>query len=98
MIKSFRDTWLRDFFVSDINHKKIPASTRESLFRKLQIIDDATCDLDLRSPPSNHFEKLEGSLYGKYSIRINRKWRLVFAWNGSNGEANEIYLDNHDYR
>ncbi|MHB1351638.1 MAG: type II toxin-antitoxin system RelE/ParE family toxin [Desulfobulbaceae bacterium] len=98
MIRSFRDTWLRIFFESDINHKKIPASIRESLFRKLQILDDATCDRDLRSPPSNHFEKLAGSLQGKYSIRINRQWRLVFVWNGSNGEANEVYLDKHDYR
>ena len=98
MIKSFRDTWLRVYFESDIKHKKIPASIRESLFRKLQILDDATCDLDLRSPPSNHFEKQEGPLKGKYSLRINRQWRLIFAWNGSNGEACEIYLDNHDYR
>ena len=98
MIKSFRDKWLGDFFESDIKHKKIPTSIRESLFRKLLILDDATCDLDLRSPPSNHFEKLAGSLQGKYSIRINRQWRLVFVWNGSNGEANEVYLDKHDYR
>jgi hypothetical protein len=27
-------------------------------FRKLQMIDDATTDQDLRVPPSNHFEKL----------------------------------------
>ena len=93
MIRNFRDQWLRDFFENDINHKKIPASIRGRLFRKLQIIDDATCDLDLRSPPSNHFEKLAGSLKGKYSIRVNKQWRLLFVWNGTNGEADEIYLD-----
>ena len=98
MIISFRDAWLRDFFENDINHKKIPASIRERLFRKLQIIDDATCDLDLRSPPSNHFEKLAGSLKSKYSIRINKQWRLLFVWNGTTGEADRIYLDNHDYK
>jgi proteic killer suppression protein len=63
----------------------------------LQIIDDATCDLDLRSPPGNHFEKLIGSLKGKCSIRVNKQWRLIFAWNGATGEAAGIYLDNHDY-
>lgn len=98
MINSFRDTWFENFFKNDINHKKIPASIRERLFRKLQIIDDATSDLDLRSPPSNHFEKLSGHLKGKCSIRVNKQWRLVFFWNGTRGEANEIYLDNHDYR
>ena len=98
MIRNFRDKWLRDFFTDDRDHKKIPASIRNSLFRKLQLVDDATCDLDLGSPPSNHFEKLSGSLKGKYSIRINRQWRLIFMWNGAQGEADKIYLDNHDYR
>ena len=98
MINKFRDTWLKDFFENDINHKKIPASLRKILFRKVQIIDDASCDLDLRSPPSNHFEKLAGSLKGKSSIRVNKQWRLIFIWNGTRGEADEIYLDNHDYR
>ncbi|NOQ45457.1 MAG: type II toxin-antitoxin system RelE/ParE family toxin [Desulfobulbaceae bacterium] len=98
MISSFRDTWLENFFKNDINHKKIPASIRERLFRKLQIIDDATSDLDLRSPPSNHFEKLSGNLKGKCSIRVNKQWRLIFLWNGTRGEADDIYLDNYDYR
>lgn len=98
MISGFRDTWLRKFFIDDICHKKIPVSIQERLFRKLQILDDATSDLDLRSPPSNHFEKLAGHLNGKHSIRINKQWRLIFIWNGAKGEADDIYLDNHDYR
>lgn len=98
MIKGFRNKWLKNFFVDDIYHKKIPASIQDSLFRKLQLIDDATCDLDLRSPPSNHFEQLLGTLKGKHSIRVNKQWRLIFFWDGTKGEADEIYLDNHDYR
>jgi proteic killer suppression protein len=80
------------------HYKKIPASIRGRLFRKIQILDDATCDLDLRSPPSNHFEKLSGSLHGRYSIRVNKQWRLVFLWGRAGGEADKVYLDNHDYR
>lgn len=98
MIVSFRDKWLRDFFIDDRQGKKIPAVISDRLFRKLQLIDDATCDLDLRSPPSNHFEKLSGNLAGKYSIRINAQWRLIFEWDGSRGEATNLTLDNHDYR
>ena len=98
MIDNFRDTWLKKFFIDDVRHKKIPASIRGSLFRKLQLIDDATCDLDLRSPPSNHFEKLLGTLKGKHSIRINKQWRFIFTWDEATGKAGEIYLDNHDYR
>lgn len=98
MIQSFRDRWLRDFYLEEKASKKIPAEVEDRLFRKLQLIDDATCDLDLRSPPSNHFEKLKGNLAGKHSIRVNKQWRLVFTWSGERGEAQDIYLDNHDYR
>jgi len=37
-------------------------------------------------------------LKGKCSIRINKQWRLIFTWEDGRGEADEIYLDNHDYR
>ena len=33
--------------------------------KRLVKMDDATCNLDLRSPPGNHFEKPSGSLQGK---------------------------------
>ena len=98
MIQSFRDRWLRDFYLEDKSGKKIPAAIKERLFRKLQLIDDATFNLDLRSPPSNHFEKLRGNLAGKPSIRVNKQWRLLFTWSGELGEAQDVYLDNHDYR
>ena len=98
MIMSFRDDWLRDFFVEDIRSKKIPSDLESRLFRKIQMLDDATTDQDLRAPPSNHFEKLRGNLKDFHSIRVNQQWRLVFQWNGSRGEAAGVYLDNHSYR
>ena len=98
MITSFRDGWLRAFFVDDVRSRAIPADLEARLFRKLQMIDDATADQDLRVPPSNHFEKLRGKLQDFHSVRVNAQWRLVFRWNGERGEAEGIYLDNHDYR
>ena len=68
------------------------------MFRKLQMIDDAVTDQDLRVPPSNHFEKLKRNLEGYHCIRVSRQWRLVFRWNGTTGEADDIYLDDHSYR
>jgi proteic killer suppression protein len=62
------------------------------------MIDDATSDRDLRSPPGNHFEKLRGALEGYCSVRVNKQWRLVFRWDGANGEARDVYLDDHSYR
>lgn len=97
MIASFRDAWLRDFFVDDIRSRKIPSELEGALFRKLQMIDDATSDRDLRAPPANHFEKLRGSLDGLHSIRVNKRWWLVFEWAGDRGEATGLYLDDHSY-
>jgi proteic killer suppression protein len=98
MIVGFRDEWLRVFFVNDVRSRRIPGDLESRLFRKLQMIDDATTDQDLRAPPSNHFEKLQGNLAAFHSIRVNRQWRLIFRWDGVRGEAENIYLDDHSYR
>jgi proteic killer suppression protein len=98
MIVSFRDDWLSKFFVEDIRSRFIPADLQVRLFRKLQLIDDATDDRDLRVPPSNHFEKLSGQLDGLHCIRVNQQYRLIFHWNGTTGEASGVYLDDHSYR
>ncbi|AJD42356.1 type II toxin-antitoxin system RelE/ParE family toxin [Rhizobium sp. SEMIA 4085] len=98
MIVGFRDEWLRACFVEDVHSRNIPADLESRLFRKLQMIDDATTDQDLRVPPSNYFEKLRGNLEGLHSIHVNRQWRVVFRWDGSRGEASEVDLDGHSYR
>ncbi len=96
MIETWHDSWLEDFFKKDVASKKIPSDLRDRLFRKLQLLDDAACDADLRVPPSNHFEKLSGKLEGWHSIRVNLQWRLIFQWNEN--KASEVYLDDHSYR
>jgi proteic killer suppression protein len=49
---------------------------------------------DLKVPPSNRLEKLEGDLKGFYSIRINDQWRLVFRW--AEGNARDVrVMDYH---
>ena len=98
MIVSFRDVWLRAYFVHDTRSRNVPPDLETRLFRKLQLIDDATSDEDLRAPPSNHFEKLRGRLEGMHSIRVNKRWRLIFGWDGGQGEAAGVYLDDHSYK
>jgi proteic killer suppression protein len=98
MIVNFRVGWLRDFFVDDVRSRNIPSDLEGRLFRRLQMIDDASTDQDLRIPPSNHFEKLSGKLADFHSIRVNKQWRLIFKWDGSRGEAADVYLDDHGYK
>jgi proteic killer suppression protein len=98
LIVSFRDERLQAFFVEDTRSRYVPPDLESRHFRKLQMIDDATTDQDLRVPPSNHFEKLRGNLAGFHSIRVNSQWRLIFRRDGSRGEAGGVYLDDHSYR
>ena len=98
MIESFRDRWLSEYFQWEIRGKRIPADIDSQLFRKLQLIDDATTDVDLRVPPGNHFEKLSGQLENWHSTRVNKQWRLIFQWDTETGKASDLYLDNHSYR
>ncbi len=50
MISGFRDEWLRAFFIDDVRSRQIPSDLEDRLFRKLQMLDDATSDQDLRVP------------------------------------------------
>lgn len=43
---------------------------------------------DLRIPPSNRLEKLQGDRAGTFSIWVNDQWRLAFDWDG--GEASNV--------
>jgi proteic killer suppression protein len=35
---------------------------------------------DLRVPPGNSLEALQGDLTGFHSIRVNDQWRVIFRW------------------
>lgn len=95
MALEFRDKWLEDFYERDTGYRKIPRQIEVPLYRKLQILDAAEAESDLRKPPGNRFERLRGKLNGWCSIRINRQYRLIFRW--VNGVAQETYLDPHTY-
>ena len=48
------------------------------------MIDNAGCLEDLRVPPANRLEKLDGDRKGQYSIRINDQYRICFQVEGNN--------------
>lgn len=74
--------------------KKIPQSIQKVALRKLIMIDDAVDINDLRIPPANHLEQLQGNREGQYSIRINNQYRICFNYDGKNASAVEI-VDYH---
>ncbi len=52
---------------------------RPGAVKAIAKLQAATRLMDLRNPPSNRFEALAGEP-GRYSIRIDNKWRVCFRW------------------
>jgi toxin HigB-1 len=48
--------------------------------RKLDQLKTAVSLADVRIPPANRLEKLEGNRKGQWSIRINDQYRVCFVW------------------
>lgn len=59
--------------------------------RQLEISAKLT---DLKVPPGNHLEALQGDHNGQYSIRINDRYRVCFYWRDGHAEEVEI-VDYH---
>ncbi|MBC3373313.1 type II toxin-antitoxin system RelE/ParE family toxin [Pseudomonas sp. SWRI92] len=62
--------------------------------RKLAMLDAAVVLTDLKSPPGNRLEALEGNRKGQHSVRINAQWRICFVWS-PNGPENIEIVDYH---
>lgn len=93
MIKKFGDKETEKIWFG-IASRKLPSEIQQVARRKLRMINSAQNLKDLRIPPANFLEKLSGNLSGFYSIRINKKWRIIFAWENDNAFAVEI-VDYH---
>ncbi len=94
MIKSFGDRATERFAATG----KAPNSWRtvaDKVSRRLQILDAAARMEDLYFPPSNRFEALGDRFKGKYSIRVDRRWRLVFGWDAETNDSVDVVVSGH---
>lgn len=92
MIQSFANTDTAELFHQEKN-RRFSAIARVAL-RKLMQMNRAGVLTDLRVPPGNHLEALQGNLGGYHSIRINDQWRIIFRWTGS-GPSEVAIVDYH---
>ena len=92
MIKSFADKYTEALFndKSVLKWKNIEKVAR----RKLNAIHFATQLKDLTKPPRNRLEALKGEFKGKWSIRINKQYRVIFEWKKDN-HAYEVEISKH---
>lgn len=92
MIKSFKCPETEKIF-NGIQSRKLPVNIQNVARRKLRMINNSVNIDDLRMPPANRLESLEGDRKGQFSIRINRKWRICFTW--VSGDPNDIEITNY---
>jgi len=93
VIQSFADDSTKDIYDgknSKAARKRLDPSLQRIARRKLDMINAAADLDDLRVPPANRLEGLKGSLKGKYSIRINDQYRIIFRWTNKGAENIQI--------
>ncbi len=95
MIASFGDRATEDLYngIGSARVRRFPQEIVAGALRKLDMLNAATALLDLRSPPGNMLETLQGDLKGFHSVRVNKQWRVVFRWVGS--DAQEVRLTDY---
>ena len=93
MLASFRDRETATVW-DGRRGRRLPADIQAVALRKLRLINNAGRLEDLRVPPGNRLEALQGERRGQHSIRINDQWRICFVWRDGNAHQVEI-VDYH---
>ncbi len=78
MIRSYRDKDTERLAAGEKVRQWEPF--RRQAEKRLRILDSATSLSDLAALNSNRLEALKGNREGRYSIRINDRWRICFQW------------------
>jgi proteic killer suppression protein len=85
---------LKDFWDTNGRNNKSFILIAKVLMRKLRMIEAAVIIEDLRIPPGNRLEALQGDRVGQYSIRVNEQFRLCFIWTENGAKEIEL-IDYH---
>ena len=93
MIRAFKDKETEKVFNGQFS-RRLPNDVQRIAERKLIMLHRSATLNDLRVPPSNRLEMLQGQRAGQYSIRINDQWRICFEWRADGVYGVEI-VDYH---
>ncbi|MDR3053945.1 MAG: type II toxin-antitoxin system RelE/ParE family toxin [Zoogloeaceae bacterium] len=93
MIQTFADPETEAFFATG-KSRKFQKEIQKRAAMRLSQLHAATSVEDLRSPPSNHLERLSGDRDEQWRIRVNDRWRVCFRFFEGNAYDVEI-VDDH---
>jgi toxin HigB-1 len=89
MISSFRCRETAKIWGGRVS-RAFPPDIQRRVLRKLEMIHAATDPDDLRSPPGNRLEKLQGDRAVQWSLRVNDQYRICYTW--VDGQAHDVEL------
>jgi toxin HigB-1 len=75
----FKDAKLERTFVEGRDVARLGSDVFRAFVQKVQILADVGSEGDLYAIKSLHFEKLFGNREGQRSIRLNKRFRLIFS-------------------
>jgi toxin HigB-1 len=81
----------------DAGQTKLPVAVIKAVRRKLTVMRAALDDRSLRNWKSLHYEKLKGDRDGYRSVRVNDKYRIVFALDERAQPPTITIVDIEDY-
>jgi proteic killer suppression protein len=95
VIQTFADATTADLFHGA--HTKAARAIDKTVWpvvrRKLDMVNAAAAAQDLRVPPGNQLEALKGDQAGRFSIRVNQRYRITFRF--ENGNAFEVRCEDY---
>lgn len=82
-ISNFTDKETAKLFAGQFSRRLPQHIQRRAMMRLTQLNGAAELE-DLKVPPSNRLEQLQGARKGQFSIRINQQYRVCFIWESGN--------------
>lgn len=95
MIASFGEQAREDLYHGRMTGRvrRFPQNILPATLRKLDMLNSAHALDDLRMPPGNRLHRLSGDLEGRFSIRVNDQWRIIFRWHEH--DAHDVSLTDY---
>jgi len=93
----FADASLAQIETDDAGATRFPIAVIRSARRKLVMLRAAPDDRTLRNWKSLHYEQMKGDRQGQRSIRLNKKFRLVFTLDNEADPKKVTILGIEDY-
>ena len=92
MIRSFADKETETLFRTGKSRRLPPDILRRAVLR-LNQLEHAMDINELRLPPANRLEALQGDRSGQWSIRVNGQWRVCFRF--IDGDVFDVHITDY---